>query len=109
MAPEAPSPDDAAALPLPPLYAQVGWDRASLPIAVMLSLALLGASAGLVVAGLAAEGVTTVHRVYHIDRGYEKIEERLASVGALIERVDAEEARAARLAIAARSVQPAGA
>ena len=66
----------------------------------------LRASAGLVVAGLAAEGVTTVHRVYHIDRGYERIEERLASLGAAIERVDAEEARAARLAVAARSVQP---
>lgn len=69
----------------------------------------LRASAGLVVAGLAAEGVTTVHRVYHIDRGYEKIEERLASLGALIERVDSEEAMAARMAVAARSVQPAGA
>ncbi len=69
----------------------------------------LRASAGLVVAGLAAEGTTIVHRVYHIDRGYEKIEERLATLGALIERVDAEEAKAARLAVAARSVQPAGA
>ena len=37
----------------------------------------LRASAALVIAGLAAEGVTTVNRVYHIDRGYERIEERL--------------------------------
>lgn len=63
----------------------------------------LRASAGLVVAGLAAEGVTTVQRVYHIDRGYERIEARLASLGAAIERVDGEEAQAARLAVAARS------
>ena len=68
----------------------------------------LRASAGLVVAGLAAEGETIVHRVYHIDRGYERIEERLASLGAEIERIDAEEARAERLAVAARSAQPAG-
>jgi len=46
----------------------------------------LRASAALVLAGLAAEGTTTVSRVYHIDRGYEKIEERLNSVGAKIVR-----------------------
>jgi len=44
----------------------------------------LRASAALVLAGLAAEGTTTVNRVYHIDRGYERIEERLNSVGAKI-------------------------
>jgi len=44
----------------------------------------LRASAGLVLAGLAAEGTTIVNRVYHIDRGYEKIEERLNPVGAKI-------------------------
>jgi len=44
----------------------------------------LRASAALVLAGLAAEGTTTVNRVYHIDRGYEKIEERLNPVGAKI-------------------------
>ena len=44
----------------------------------------LQAGAGLVLAALAAEGKSIVDRVYHIDRGYEKIEERLASVGALI-------------------------
>jgi len=46
----------------------------------------LRASAALVLAGLAAEGTTIVNRVYHIDRGYEKIEERLNPVGAKIER-----------------------
>jgi UDP-N-acetylglucosamine 1-carboxyvinyltransferase len=44
----------------------------------------LRASAALVLAGLAAEGTTIVNRVYHIDRGYEKIEERLNPVGAKI-------------------------
>jgi UDP-N-acetylglucosamine 1-carboxyvinyltransferase len=46
----------------------------------------LRASAALVVAAMAAEGTTVVNRVYHIDRGYEKIEERLNPVGAKIRR-----------------------
>jgi UDP-N-acetylglucosamine 1-carboxyvinyltransferase len=46
----------------------------------------LRASASLVLAGLAARGETIIDRVYHIDRGYEKIEEKLRSVGASIER-----------------------
>ncbi len=46
----------------------------------------LRASAALVLAGLVAEGETQVHRVYHIDRGYEKIEERLGALGARIQR-----------------------
>jgi UDP-N-acetylglucosamine 1-carboxyvinyltransferase len=46
----------------------------------------LRASAALVLAGLAAEGTTTVNRVYHIDRGYERIEERLNPLGAKIVR-----------------------
>ncbi|MCJ7778929.1 MAG: UDP-N-acetylglucosamine 1-carboxyvinyltransferase, partial [Sedimentisphaerales bacterium] len=46
----------------------------------------LRASAALVLAGLAAEGTTIVNRVYHIDRGYERIEERLNSIGAKIAR-----------------------
>lgn len=46
----------------------------------------LRASASLVIAGLAAQGETIIDRVYHIDRGYEKIEEKLRSVGAAIER-----------------------
>jgi len=44
----------------------------------------LRASAALVLAGLAAEGTTTINRVYHIDRGYERIEERLNPLGARI-------------------------
>src|SRR5256714_335612 len=47
----------------------------------------LRASASLVLAGLIAEGETTIDRVYHIDRGYEKIETKLKTVGADIERV----------------------
>jgi len=48
----------------------------------------LRASASLVLAGLAAKGETMVSRVYHIDRGYERIEEKLAACGADIERLD---------------------
>jgi UDP-N-acetylglucosamine 1-carboxyvinyltransferase len=48
----------------------------------------LRASASLILAGLAARGRTTVLRVYHLDRGYERMEERLKAVGADIERVD---------------------
>jgi UDP-N-acetylglucosamine 1-carboxyvinyltransferase len=47
----------------------------------------LRASASLVLAGLAAEGETIIERVYHIDRGYEKIEAKLRAVGADIERL----------------------
>jgi UDP-N-acetylglucosamine 1-carboxyvinyltransferase len=47
----------------------------------------LRASAGLVVAGLAAEGETEVSRVYHLDRGYERFEEKLTSLGAAVRRV----------------------
>jgi UDP-N-acetylglucosamine 1-carboxyvinyltransferase len=47
----------------------------------------LRASASLVLAALVAEGDTLVDRIYHLDRGYEKIEEKLRSVGAQIERV----------------------
>ncbi|WXU00854.1 MAG: UDP-N-acetylglucosamine 1-carboxyvinyltransferase [Catillopecten margaritatus gill symbiont] len=47
----------------------------------------LRASASLVLAGLAATGTTTIERVYHLDRGYETIEEKLKSLGADIERV----------------------
>jgi UDP-N-acetylglucosamine 1-carboxyvinyltransferase len=49
----------------------------------------LRASASLVLAGLAAQGTTIVDRVYHIDRGYERIEEKLRSLGACIERFSA--------------------
>jgi UDP-N-acetylglucosamine 1-carboxyvinyltransferase len=46
----------------------------------------LRASMSLILAGLAAEGETQVHRVYHLDRGYERLEEKLSGVGADIER-----------------------
>lgn len=47
----------------------------------------LRASAGLILAGLAAEGETIVSRVYHLDRGYERLEEKFQALGAQIERV----------------------
>ena len=47
----------------------------------------LRASASLVLAGLAAQGETIIDRVYHIDRGYDRIEAKLAGVGARIRRV----------------------
>jgi UDP-N-acetylglucosamine 1-carboxyvinyltransferase len=47
----------------------------------------LRASASLVLAGLIAEGRTEIERIYHIDRGYETIEEKLAQLGARIKRV----------------------
>ncbi len=46
----------------------------------------LRASASLILAGLAAQGTTEVHRVYHLDRGYERIEEKLSGLGAIITR-----------------------
>jgi UDP-N-acetylglucosamine 1-carboxyvinyltransferase len=50
----------------------------------------LRASAALVIAGLAAKGETQVHRIYHLDRGYERMEDKLRKLGAKIERVDGE-------------------
>ena len=50
----------------------------------------LRASVSLILAGLAAEGETVVNRVYHLDRGYERVEEKLGACGARIERVKAE-------------------
>jgi UDP-N-acetylglucosamine 1-carboxyvinyltransferase len=47
----------------------------------------LRASAGLVIAGLVAEGETIIERIYHLDRGYEKMESKLLALGARIERV----------------------
>lgn len=47
----------------------------------------LRASVSLILAGLAAEGETIVNRVYHLDRGYERVEEKLGNVGAHIERI----------------------
>jgi UDP-N-acetylglucosamine 1-carboxyvinyltransferase len=48
----------------------------------------LRASASLVLAALAAKGETVIDRVYHIDRGYEKIEEKLLGIGAQMKRVE---------------------
>ncbi len=50
----------------------------------------LRASAALVLAGMAAEGKTQVNRIYHLDRGYEKIDDKLRRLGARIERVEEE-------------------
>jgi UDP-N-acetylglucosamine 1-carboxyvinyltransferase len=47
----------------------------------------LRASVSLVIAGLAAEGDTVVHRVYHLDRGFERLEQKLAACGAQIQRL----------------------
>jgi UDP-N-acetylglucosamine 1-carboxyvinyltransferase len=55
----------------------------------------LRASACLVLAGMAAQGTTVVNRVYHLDRGYERMEERLRALGAEIERVSDKEPVAA--------------
>jgi UDP-N-acetylglucosamine 1-carboxyvinyltransferase len=50
----------------------------------------LRASAALVLAGLVAKGETQVNRIYHLDRGYERIDEKLKALGARIERVKGE-------------------
>jgi UDP-N-acetylglucosamine 1-carboxyvinyltransferase len=50
----------------------------------------LRASVSLILAALAAEGETVVSRVYHLDRGYERVEEKLSACGAKIERIRAE-------------------
>jgi UDP-N-acetylglucosamine 1-carboxyvinyltransferase len=50
----------------------------------------LRASAALVIAGLAAKGSTQVNRIYHLDRGYEKIDRKLCALGARIQRLDRE-------------------
>jgi UDP-N-acetylglucosamine 1-carboxyvinyltransferase len=48
----------------------------------------LRASAALVIAGLAAEGMTEIHRIYHLDRGYERLDEKLRKIGANVMRVE---------------------
>jgi UDP-N-acetylglucosamine 1-carboxyvinyltransferase len=47
----------------------------------------LRASACLVIAGLMAEGDTVIDRIYHLDRGYERIEDKLSALGAAIRRI----------------------
>jgi len=51
----------------------------------------LRASVSLILAGLAAEGETVVNRVYHLDRGYERVEEKLRACGAQIDRVQGDD------------------
>jgi UDP-N-acetylglucosamine 1-carboxyvinyltransferase len=51
----------------------------------------LRASVGLVIAGLAAEGETVVNRVYHLDRGFERLEEKLGACGARVRRLKSDE------------------
>ena len=46
----------------------------------------LRASAALVIAGLAAKGVTEIHRIYHLERGYEDLEKKLQGLGAVTRR-----------------------
>lgn len=58
----------------------------------------LRASVSLVIAALAAKGETMIHRVYHLDRGYERLEEKLAACGAVIERVGERKQAAAEAA-----------
>ncbi len=48
----------------------------------------LRASAALILAGLIAEGETIIDRIYHLDRGYESVEEKLSNVGAKVRRID---------------------
>ena len=55
--------------------------------AATLAFAVAG-SAALVIAGLAAKGSTQVNRIYHLDRGYEKIDAKLRKLGARIQRVE---------------------
>jgi UDP-N-acetylglucosamine 1-carboxyvinyltransferase len=53
----------------------------------------LRASASLVLAGLVAKGETVINRIYHIDRGYECIEEKFAQLGAFIQRLPSDRTR----------------
>lgn len=71
----------------------------------------LRASASLVIAGLAARGETVIERIYHLDRGYSRMEDRLKALGAQIERISpgaGQAAGAKGLASAAGAVQGAG-
>ncbi len=47
----------------------------------------LRASSSLIIAGLMANGITTVNRVYHLDRGYENLEKKLENCGVIIRRI----------------------
>ena len=60
-----------------------GWPLSGAPVMA----SDLRASAALVIAGLAAKGTTQVNRIYHLDRGYERMDEKLRKLGARIERI----------------------
>ena len=62
------------------------WGILVWPVGLVRRIARSWASMSLVLAGLAAGGETQVNRVYHLDRGYERLEEKLSAVGADIER-----------------------
>ena len=51
------------------------------------ALPILRASAALVIAGLVADGQTVIDRIYHLDRGYDRMETKLRAIGADIERI----------------------
>ena len=61
--------------------------HAAQPAAASRKPLLLGLSAGIVIAGMAAEGTTLVDRIYHLDRGYDRMEVKLSAVGADIVRI----------------------
>jgi len=63
----------------------------------------LRASVGLVLAGLAAQGETTIHRIYHLDRGYEDLERKLQNCGAIIHRIRLHEHDEAQSLVSAAS------
>ena len=56
-------------------------------VTAMLSPGSSSASASLVIAGLVADGETVVDRIYHLDRGYDRMEDKLRTLGADIERI----------------------
>ena len=71
---------------MPPMTRSRASQPGDIPNALMAEYYAQRASAGLILAGLSAEGTTEVLRVYHLDRGYERIEQKLRGLGAVIER-----------------------
>ena len=70
------------ALPLIPSMGRMHWWPSTIT-----RMLVFAASISMILAALAAEGQTIVNRVYHLDRGYENVEEKLSNCGALIERI----------------------
>ena len=56
----------------------------------------LRAGAALVIAGLAAEGITSVDQIHFIERGYERFEDKIRGIGGLIEKINADDDRQVR-------------